>query len=65
MSPPDIAQKKSHPVEKGGYMSYQTPLLDVIGAATKSIQGLPGVGPDGGPITQNTKAKFSSKLEEN
>ena len=51
-------------MEKGGDMSYQTPVLDVVGAATKSIQGLPGVGPDGGPITQNTKAQFSSKLEE-
>ena len=51
-------------MEKGGDMSYQTPMLNVVGSATKSIQGLPGVGPDGGPITQNTKAHFSSKLEE-
>ena len=45
-------------------MLYQTPWLDVVGPASKSIQGLPGIGPDGGPITQNTKAQLSSKLEE-
>lgn len=45
-------------------MFYQAPSVEIIGSATDSIQGLPGIGPDAGPVTQNTRLALSSKLEE-
>jgi len=45
-------------------MRYQSPSLDLIGTASNFIQGLPGVGHDGNPITQNSRASLVSTLEE-
>lgn len=45
-------------------MFYQAPQLNVVGSASELIQGMPGVGHDGNPITLNSKFALASKLEE-
>jgi hypothetical protein len=55
----------NHLVEKGNiYMLYRTPEAISIGSASELIQGMPGFGADGDPVTLNSRVGFSSKLEE-
>lgn len=45
-------------------MSYRAPQMTPIGSASELVQGMPGFGADGNPVTLNSKVGFSSKLEE-
>ena len=45
-------------------MVYRTPEVTSIGSATELVQGMPGFGTDGNPVTLNSRVNFSSKLEE-
>jgi hypothetical protein len=45
-------------------MIYRAPEMTSIGSASELVQGMPGIGHDGNPVTLNSKVGFSSKLEE-
>jgi hypothetical protein len=62
---PPTSASLAHPVEKGDpYMVYRTPEVTSIGSASELVQGMPGFGTDGNPVTLNSRVNFSSKLEE-
>jgi hypothetical protein len=45
-------------------MFYEKPFVEVVGSASRLIQGQAGFGVDGNPDTLNSKIGDSSKLEE-
>jgi hypothetical protein len=45
-------------------MFYRAPEVTSIGSASELVQGMPGFGTDGNPVTLNSRVNFSSKLEE-
>jgi hypothetical protein len=62
---PPTSASLAQSVEKGDTdMLYRAPEVTSIGSASELVQGMPGFGTDGNPVTLNSKVNFSSKLEE-
>jgi hypothetical protein len=45
-------------------MFYEKPSVEIVGSASRLIQGEAGFGVDGNPDTLNSKIGYASKLEE-